>query len=393
MGFSFLLVIQYFVDKEAYMELILNGVMVRILTIILILFSVQNANAATQNHQSSDSQESSFSFNPLDKINTLQNGLISGYADAGFEDTQGMKNRFFLGHFNPIFYFLYDDLILTEAELEFEIADDGETETNLEYADLGLLLNDYMTLVVGKFLSPVGYFLPNLHPTWINKLPTKPAGFEDDEAATESDIGAQVRGGFRFCDSTLTYALFIANGRRAYVEDGQIQNITSGPFVTEDSGKVFGGRIGFSPIQYFEIGVSASAGKIALFQNEILIEGDRHYNLLGADGEVHYKNFQARGEIIQQRITSSSSPIPGGKWRAWYAQGAYRFNPTKFEAVIRYSDYKTDHVDLDQKQWAFGLDYWFSPSVVGKIAYNINSGERDTLNNANTFLLQLAFGF
>ena len=55
---------------------------------------------------------------------------------------------------------------------EIEIDDAGETETNLEYLTIDWFINDYMALIAGKFLSPIGQFRQNLHPSWINKLPS-----------------------------------------------------------------------------------------------------------------------------------------------------------------------------------------------------------------------------
>jgi len=92
---------------------------------------------------------------------------LSGYADAGFMAQQRQNAYFFMGHFNPIFHYLYKDLILAEGEVEIEIEGNGETEIKLEYGDLALFLNDFMTLIVGKFQSPLGFFFQNLHPTGI----------------------------------------------------------------------------------------------------------------------------------------------------------------------------------------------------------------------------------
>ena len=65
---------------------------------------------------------------------------------------------FNVGTFAPIFHFQYRDLVMLESELEFEIGDDGQTETNLEYLTIDWFINDYMVLVGGKFLSPIGQF-------------------------------------------------------------------------------------------------------------------------------------------------------------------------------------------------------------------------------------------
>ena len=318
---------------------------------------------------------------------------IAGYADAGYVDQRGEYGSFMLGHFNPIFHFLYRDLILADGELELEINSSGETEVNLEYGKLVFFVNDNIMFIAGKMLSPAGYFFQNLHPSWINKLPDHPPGFRDEEAAPEAFIGAELRGAVAFCPVKVTYSIFVANGPRGIVDGCEIEEIEGGGSNADiDGSKIVGGRIALLTGDHIEVGVSGAYGGIGLFDEDTdeLIEKGRDYYLLGADAAIHYNNLELRGEIIQQKIDSSSKHhLKGGKWRGWYGQAAYKFLPTNFEGVIRYGEYHTPHHEDNYEQLAFGVDYWFAPYVVAKIAYEINSGD----NEANTFFVQLAYGF
>ncbi len=323
---------------------------------------------------------------------------LSGYADAGYVDHETQHGNFFLGHFNPIFHYLYRDLILGEGELELEVNGQGQTETKLEYADLGLFLNNYMTFIIGKFLSPLGYFRQNLHPTWINRLPSNPPGFGKDQAAPEADIGAELRGGFSIGGPVkVTYAVYVSNGPKAEVEDDVIQKIeTEGFNVDIDGNMVVGGRVGIQPVPKLVIGVSGATGKVGLFDEGTgaLTENRRHYYVYGVDASLIFRDLRLRGEIIEQRIDSRNDrTIPGGRWLGWYGQAAYRFSPSKLEAILRYGEYKTFRANQNLEQWAFGFDYWFAANVVAKIAYELNCGQPGTSNNADTFLFQLAYGF
>jgi hypothetical protein len=95
---------------------------------------------------------------------------MAGYADVGFTDSESDDGSFNVGTFSPIFHYQYRDLVLLESELEIEVEEDGETEVALEYLTIDWFINDYMVLVGGKFLSHIGQFRQNLHPSWINKL-------------------------------------------------------------------------------------------------------------------------------------------------------------------------------------------------------------------------------
>ena len=96
---------------------------------------------------------------------------LAGYTDVGYVNSDSDYGSFNVGTFSPIFHFQYRDIVMFESELEFELSPDGETETNLEYLALNYFMNDHITLVGGLFLSPIGQFRQNLHPSWINKLP------------------------------------------------------------------------------------------------------------------------------------------------------------------------------------------------------------------------------
>src|SRR5207253_6246171 len=78
--------------------------------------------------------------------------LLAGYGTAGFTARSG-EDPFFDAAFNAIFLWKFSDRLFFEGELEFEF-EDNQTTTNLEIAQISYLLNDYMTIGVGRFLNP-----------------------------------------------------------------------------------------------------------------------------------------------------------------------------------------------------------------------------------------------
>tara|TARA_R110002094_G_scaffold175376_5_gene155796 strand:+ start:933 stop:1472 length:540 start_codon:yes stop_codon:yes gene_type:complete len=96
---------------------------------------------------------------------------VTGYTSTGFTNRVG-EDSSFGATFAPIFLWKVGDNLFFEAELEVEL-EGAETEVGLEYAQLSYLVNDYLTVGVGKFLNPGNYFMERLHPSWINsKRPT-----------------------------------------------------------------------------------------------------------------------------------------------------------------------------------------------------------------------------
>ena len=320
---------------------------------------------------------------------------LAGYGDVTYSDNEGEPGAFTGARFNPIFHYQYKDLIMLGAELELAVEDDGETETNLEYSTIHLFVNDYLAVGGGKFLSPIGQFRQNLHPSWINKLPTAPAGFGHDQAAPVSELGAQAMGGFPVGNMHMNYVAYVGNGPILEIEDGEIEAVEAeGRTSNDDDELVFGGRLGLAFLPNSEAGISLATGEVA---GEDETKATRDYDVYGADVGYKWKGLGLRGEYLKQKVGSVSalkSEAPGSaEWEAWYAQAAYRFLPTNFEGVIRYSDYDANLDEFDQEQWALGVNYLFAPNAVAKLGYNFNDGESGTKADDDGFQVQFAYGF
>lgn len=325
---------------------------------------------------------------------------LSGYASADYVSVENGESAF-AANFNPMFHFLYDDKILWEAELEVEVTESGETEIGLEYTTVDIFLNDNLTLVAGKFLSPIGNFRQNLHPSWINKLPSAPPGFGHDGAAPISEMGLQLRGVAPVGNnSKFLYSAYMGNGPKLEGEDGEIHAIEAEGFASNpDDEYVFGGRVAFLPIPALELAVSGAFGDVAVVENDGMdVEDDptRDYTVLGFDATYRLGNFDLRGEYVSQEVDEEELSIApeGGKWETWYVQGAYKFGQQgKWEGVARYTDFTSPHADDTQEQWALGMNYLISPSAMVKFGYESNKGEPGEVTDDDRWIAQIAYGY
>jgi hypothetical protein len=359
------------------------------------------------------------------------NSLIhmAGYADVGYANQENADGSFNVGTFSPIFHYQYRDIVMLESELEIEVGDEGETDVTLEYLTVDYFLNDYVTLLGGKFLSPIGQFRQNLHPSWINKLASAPPGFGHDGAAPVSDVGFQARGGFPVSGAFANYAVYVSNGPEliATVEDDEIEleGVEAEGFGNDSDGdKVFGGRLGIVPLRGLEIGISAASGKAAvtsvaaahggeeaadeengedghgdegsLAEGPIAGEPARDYDVLGFDFAWRLDNFALRGEYVKTKIgedTEGLTASDGATWKTWYTQASFRFPQTNWETVLRYTDFDSPHASQDQQQWALGLNYLFTSSFMGKLTYEFNDGQAGGQSDTDRWMFQLAYGF
>ncbi len=348
--------------------------------------------------------------------NTLAH--LAGYADASYKKRENEDASFLVGQFAPIFHFQYRDIVMLEAELEFEAGESGETEVALEYMTIDWFINDYATLVAGKFLTPIGQFRQNLHPSWINKIATAPPGFGHDGAAPVSDIGMQLRGGFAVSGMRANYAVYASNGPEinAETEDGieyALDGVAAEGFNADSDGnKVYGGRLGLLPAPSFEVGISAAAGKAAVTQIEsddealarpIAGENSRDYTVYGADFVWFSGGMSLRGEIVKTKVgddtSTGATSSEGADWQTWYTQLAYQLPGTKWEGAVRYADYDSPHDSIDQKQVALGVNYLVSNNFIVKLTHELNDGKTNPetgekyATDANLTMLQLAYGF
>jgi len=180
--------------------------------------------------------------------------LLAGYGTAGFTARSG-EDPFFDASFNALFLWKLSDRLFFEGEMELEF-EDNATTINLEVAQASYLLNDYMTIGVGRFLNPMDFFVERQHMNWVNKLPDKPLAVYDG-LFPESQLGAQLRGVIPIGPTKLEYVGFVANapGLITAPEDFSELGMLDFPNTSNFGGHVaVGGHIGFIPIPEVEIG-------------------------------------------------------------------------------------------------------------------------------------------
>src|SRR6266496_4048353 len=336
--------------------------------------------------------------------------LLAGYGTAGFTARSG-EDPFFDAAFNALFLWKLSDRLFFEGELELEFEDEATT-INLEVAQAAYLLNDYMTIGVGRFLNPMDFFVERQHMNWVNKLPDKPLAVYDG-LFPESEMGGQLRGVIPIGPTKLEYAAFVANAPGLITESDDFSEIGMLDFDNDANfgGHVaVGGHVGFIPIPEFEIGYGVQRSKVGPRDQaveNILQSVDFNYvrdstllkgliNVRAQWGWSHVGNF-----VYDPDSSQGFGPLSFNNNRnGGYAQMAYR--PThidndiikNLEGVARYDRLNQLHtpVGFDEQRWTLGLNYWVTPSAVVKLAYEFddkNGGARDQ----DAFMMQAAVGF
>ena len=73
----------------------------------------------------------------------------------------------------------------------------GVLQKEEEYAQLDFIASPYLTVTVGRFLTPFGIFNERLYPVWIRNLASDPLILPIGIGPSNASTGAMIRGGFK----------------------------------------------------------------------------------------------------------------------------------------------------------------------------------------------------
>lgn len=350
--------------------------------------------------------------------------LLRGYAHSGLQ-VAGEQFSFVGGSYNPLLLYKQSDRLLFESELEFEL-EGTEVLVSVEYANISYLLLPTLTFRAGKFLVPFGIFTANLHPAWINRLPTGPLGIGHDGIVPSSDIGLELRGSAYLHNFKFNYSLYAVNG--AQLDDGSVDPAGAGTliharFPDNNRGKTLGGRLGLFPFanSSLELGLSAMYGQVGTSGTTFEDVRALHYaldlsyvkTLYGMGSVIDFKAQYVAAQVDRAAYPDHENPeqtiVFDNSSAAWYAQLSFRpalvAHPfvRNLEFVGRLSRLQTPaeaEWAADQRQVDLGVNYWIDWRTLLKFSYRIMSGQAADEDPGhgeaiagNAFFVHWAIGF
>jgi hypothetical protein len=176
---------------------------------------------------------------------------------------------FYFGEFTPDFLLKLNDWIFLEAEIS--VASNGSVSAG-SFAQADFFVSDWLTIIAGRFVAPIGWFNERLNNPWINKLPGDAPGsgplLWQQVLPPFSLLGVQATGSFYLGCSPLKleYAAYVSNslnltpamaGAPTINELANLENMED-TFTIISNEKAVGGRLGlWWPAMGLEGGVSA----------------------------------------------------------------------------------------------------------------------------------------
>jgi hypothetical protein len=247
----------------------------------------------------------------------------------------------------------------------------GPVQKEVEYAQLDFIANRYMTVTVGRFLTPFGIFNERFYPIWIRNLQADPLILPIGIGPSNASSGAMVRGGFKAHPKfNVNYAVYFS---------------TLSTVSPVDSDRFAGARGGlFVPAARLEIGGS--------FQHGLQ---DARSNAFG-----FHALWQPLALPLDIRSEYARSIAGSGYW----TEAAYRLNQILFhqnefrrtQVVARMQQYfvGTNAGDAlepaNTKLFEFGLNYYFIDGLKASSNYG---RQFSAVGNRNVWTMALTYRF
>ena len=284
---------------------------------------------------------------------------------------------------NPVLLVPIGDRWLVESRAEFEGAFQrspdggpygGMVSKNLDYAQLDFIANPYVTVVVGRFLTPFGIFNERLYPIWIRSLQQDPLILP---LSSESSDGTMLRGGFPLnAKANLNYAAYVSA-----VSTGH-SNL--------ESDRIVGGRAG------------------VFFSGPRLEIGGSWQKLL-QDERTNAFGFHFAWQPTRLPLSMHSEYVRSNHGSGYWIDGAYRLSQLRFwptvmrrtECAGRLEQFFSGPISPDQaealelpgantREGEFGLNYYLHDGLKAAASYG---RQFSSDGNVNLWTIGIAYRF
>jgi hypothetical protein len=373
-------------------------------------------------------------FDPFDNNETplsIYGALAFGYSRisgnaataAGGAGRPATPGGFYFGEFTPDFFLKLNDWVLLAAE----VGAGGDGSVSLgAFAEADFFVTDWLTVSAGRMVAPVGYYSLRSNNPWVTKLPTDAPGSQPllwmQVLPLFSLLGVEAQGScYLGCSPVkVEYNAYVSNGlnftpaAKSGVPDinelANLENMTGNTLSVVTNDKMLGGRVG---LWWPEAGLAG--GLSGLYNGDYVAGGfEDSISLWAVDLNYHKGDWEVRAEYgatyqhaadflqsnIRRRgvnVEVAYRPLDCGNRYLRNVELLYRYGYVDFKGIdpaaldLTTFDSPID-VPVRRSQHELGIDYWFYPRMVLKLAYQLNNEPGFHLHD-NQFITEFAWGW
>lgn len=206
---------------------------------------------------------------------------VTGFVDVLGQAQQGEATTFGMGAYEVDFVWEYSPRLYFEGAVVVEGEEVGLGQTFVEFKPLKEKYRDILAIQAGFFDMPFGLDY-EVYATPDRKLVTSPLVTEQMMDGGWGDIG------INFCGSywLVNYNLYGVNGF------GEDNGDPVNQLADNNDGKTFGCRLGFSPMEDVEVGISYAGGPYLDDNTEDLLQR------MGAHLKFSWEKIEGKGEYV-----------------------------------------------------------------------------------------------
>ncbi len=343
---------------------------------------------------------------------TLESPLsIHGQFRFLYSQVEDQPGMFEMPSFSPYFLLqLNQDWLLATS---LDIGGDGSVDVG--EAQFNWFVNDWLTVVGGRYITPIGFFNERLNHEWINRLPDEPLMFRQVSPQITTD-GVEIRGSSYLFGSPVKMEYMFYGGNGFQLEPSNPPGLADVADLGAISGgadllnaNAVGGRLGlWIPALGLTGGVSGFHNSHYLLDHSDSMEiWQTDFGWRKGNWDVRFEsahNFQQAVDIIGRNIEREGMytqlayrPYDAANRFLAKTEFVYRFSTARFHgldpAAVAAALPNTVDAPVDRNQHTIGINYWFYHAMVWKFAYEINEELHGLNFRDDMFLSQFVWAF
>ncbi len=268
--------------------------------------------------------------------------------------------------------------LFISTQFSLGVEEDGEIETDLDYAFGEWTFSNLLKLRAGRIKQPFGIYTEIFEVGTLRPFISLPQSIYGPVGiVAEGYDGAGLTGTYGMDDWSIRYDVY---GGQLFAKLHALVALPEGSIKTPD---MFGGRIGVeTPLDGLSFGASGYFGPNSLTEvpGITATRSNGRRFAVGAHGEYLSEAWLFRAEYTHSSVQAQSNTDSA------YAEIAYKFYGG-WQIAYRIDWANLDLLDptlkasipsggADHKDYTGGINYWFSPNFVVKTAYHYIQGNR-----------------